>query len=184
MMRLFRNTVVIITIAALMSAAVLSAGCRKKEEPKAGPTETTAPVVQPVPPEVTLNRKGIDLMKAHAYDEAIREFTLAIEKYPKFEVSYSNRAAAFLAQKKFDKAVEDLNKAYSINPNHPVVHYNFATLYSLQNQTSRSLASLNRALELGFDDFSYLEQDPDLDNVRKSREFRKLLEKRRAGNTK
>lgn len=176
-MRLFRNTVVLLTMAGLISAAALSAGCRKKEEPKPAPTEATAPAATPVPPEVMRNRKGIDLMKNHAFDEAIREFTLAIEQRPNFEASYSNRAAAFIAQKKFDEAREDLNKAHSINPNHPVVHYNFAALYSLQNQTDRSVASLDKALELGFNDFAFLQQDPDLDNVRKSREFKKVLKK-------
>lgn len=174
---LFRNTVVMLTIAAIMSVAALSAGCRKKEEPKPAATQTAAPSETPVPPEVARNRKGIDLMKTQAFDEAIREFTLAIEQQPNFEASYSNRAAAFIALKKYDKAMADLNKAYSINPNHPVVHYNFAALYSLQNRTDRSLASLDKALELGFSDYAFLQQDPDLDNVRKSKEFRNILKK-------
>lgn len=176
-MSFFRNTVITLSIAGLISAAALSAGCRKKEEPKPAPTEATAPSAKPLPPEVVRNRKGIDLMKTHSIDEAIREFTLAIEQHPNFEVSYSNRAAAYIAQKKFDKAMDDLKKALSINPNHPVIHYNFAAIYSLQNQSARSLASLDKALELGFNDFAFLQQDPDLDNIRKSREFRKILKK-------
>lgn len=174
---LFRNTVVMLTIAGIISAAALSAGCRKKEEPKPALTEAAAPSATPVPPEVVRNRKGMDLMRTQAFDEAIREFTLAIEQHPNFEASYSNRAAAFIAQKKFDKAMDDLNKALLINPNHPVVHYNFAALYSLQNQTDRSLASLDKALELGFNDFAFLQQDPDLDNVRRGKEFRNILKK-------
>lgn len=178
-MRLFRDRVVMLTIAGLMSAVALTAGCKKKEEPKQIPVGSTMSSEKPVPPEVMHNRKGIDFMNTHSFDEAIREFTLAIEQHPNFEVSYSNRAAAFLAQKNYDKAMDDLNKALSINPNHPVVHYNFAAIYSIQNQSARSLISLDKALELGFNDYAFLQQDPDLVNVRKSKEFREILKKHR-----
>jgi tetratricopeptide (TPR) repeat protein len=166
-------------LAGLISAVALSTGCKKKDQPQPAQTETTAPSVETVPPEVMLNRKGMDLARNQAYDEAIREFTLAMETYPNFEVSYSNRASVFVLQKKFDKAMDDLKKASEINPNNPVVHYNLAALYSLQNQPTRSLASLDKALKLGFNDYAFLLQDPDLNNVRKSKDFTKLLKKHR-----
>jgi tetratricopeptide (TPR) repeat protein len=176
-MKLLRDAAVMLILAVLISIVALSAGCKKKEQPQPAPAATAAPSAEAVPPEVMLNRKGMDLTKNQAYDEAIREFTLAIEKYPNFEISYSNRASVFLIQNKFDKAMEDLEKASSINPDNPVVHYNFASLYSLQNQPDRSLASLDKALKLGFNDYDSLLQDPDLNNTRKSRDFKKLLKK-------
>ena len=176
-MRLFRDTAVMLILAGLICTVALSEGCKKKEQPQPAPTAATTPSTEAVRPEVMLNMKGIDLAKNQALDEAIREFTLAIEKYPDFEASYSNRAAVFIQQKKFDKAMDDLNKASSINPNNPTVHYNFAALYSLQNKPDRSLASLDRALALGLNDNDLLLKDPDLKNVRKHKNFRKILEK-------
>ncbi|MCK7504970.1 MAG: hypothetical protein MZV70_13420 [Desulfobacterales bacterium] len=38
------------------------------------------------------------------YDNAIKEFTVAIQKYPAYDVAYSNRAVAYMQQKKFNKA--------------------------------------------------------------------------------
>ena len=122
-------------------------------------------------------QQGMNYLKPHDYDNAIKEFTVAIQKHPAYDVAYSNRAVAYMQQKKFNKAMDDLNKAVEINPNNSTVHYNFMALYSLQNQLDRALDSLDRALELGFNNYDALRTDPDLVNVRKHPEFRKILEK-------
>lgn len=139
----------------------------------------TAPQAQAhVPTEAKLNlQQGLNYMRAKDYDNAIREFTLAIEKFPNYDVAYSNRAVAYMHQKKFNKAMDDLKKAEQINPNNPTVHYNYVAWYSLQKQLDRALDHLDRALQLGFNNYDALRNDPDLDNVRKHPEFRKILEK-------
>jgi len=140
---------------------------------------STAPAAQTaVPVEAKLNmQQGLNYMRAKDWENAIKEFTLAIEKYPQYDVAYSNRAVAYMHQKKFNKAMDDLKKAVEINPNNPTVHYNFVALYSLQNQLDRALDSLDRALELGFNNYDALRHDPDLANVRKHPEFRRICEK-------
>ncbi|MEM2956663.1 MAG: tetratricopeptide repeat protein [Candidatus Pacearchaeota archaeon] len=140
---------------------------------------STAPSAQAnIPTEAKLNlQQGLNYLRSKDYDNAIKEFTLAIEKYPQYDVAYSNRAVAYMHQRKFNKALDDLKKAEEINPNNPTVHYNFVALYSIQNQLDRSLDSLDRALELGFNNYDALRNDPDLNNVRRHPEFRKICEK-------
>jgi tetratricopeptide (TPR) repeat protein len=140
---------------------------------------STAPTAQTaIPTEAKLNmQQGMNYLRSRDYDNAIKEFTVAIEKYPSYDVAYSNRAVAYMQQKKFNKALDDLKKAEEINPKNPTVHYNFVALYSLQNQLDRSLDSLDRTLELGFNNYDALRTDPDLANVRKHPEFKKTLEK-------
>ncbi|MBM4146719.1 MAG: tetratricopeptide repeat protein [Nitrospira sp.] len=141
-----------------------------------GSTDSTAQTA--VPTEAKLNmQQGMNYLKSHDYDNAIKEFTVAIQKHTAYDVAYSNRAVAYMQQKKFNKAMDDLKKAEEINPNNSTVHYNFMALYSLQNQLDRALDSLDRALELGFNNYDALRTDPDLVNVRKHSEFRKILEK-------
>ncbi len=139
----------------------------------------TAPTAQAeIPTEAKLNmQQGINYMRGKDWDNAIKEFTLAIQKHPPYDVAYSNRAVAYMQQKKFNKAMDDLKEAEKINPKNATVHYNFVSLYSLQNQLDRSLDSLDRCLELGFNNYDALRNDPDLNNVRKHPEFRKILEK-------
>jgi tetratricopeptide (TPR) repeat protein len=140
---------------------------------------STAPVAQTaIPTEAKLNmQQGMNYLRSRDYDNAIKEFTVAIEKHPSYDVAYSNRSVAYMQQRKFNKALDDLKKAEEINPKNPTVQYNFVALYSLQNQLDRSLDSLDRALELGFNNYDAFRTDPDLNNVRKHPEFRKILEK-------
>lgn len=141
-----------------------------------GSTDPAAQVE--IPTEAKLNmQQGMNYMRAKDWDNAIKEFTVAIQKHSNYDVAYSNRAVAYMQQKKFNKAMDDLNEARKINPRNATVHYNFVALYSLQNQIDRSLDSLDRCLELGFNNYDALRADPDLNNVRKHPEFRKILEK-------
>ncbi len=152
-------------------------------QPEQPPTQlgkgSTAPTAQSaIPTEAKLNmQQGLNYMRSNDYDNAIKEFTLAIEKHPQYDVAYSNRAVAYMHQDKFNKALDDLKKAEQINPNNPTVHYNLVALYSMQKQLDRALDSLDRALELGFNNYDALRNDPDLANVRKHPEFRKICEK-------
>lgn len=116
------------------------------------------------------------------YDNALLEFTNAIKRYPNYAEAYSNRGVAYMQQKKFNKALEDLKKAAELKPKDPIIHYNLAAIYSLQNQVDLSLDELDKALENGFDNYDALkptgkQSDPDLKNLRKDAEFRKVLEK-------
>ncbi len=140
---------------------------------------STDPVAQAeIPTEAKLNmQQGMNYMRGKDWDNAIKEFTVAIQKHPKYDVAYSNRAVSYMQQKKFNKAMDDLKEAEKINPKNATVHYNFVSLYSLQNQLDRALDSLDRCLELGFNNYDALRIDPDLNNVRKHPEFRKILEK-------
>ncbi len=140
---------------------------------------STDPIAQiEIPTEAKLNmQQGINYMRGKDWDNAIKEFTIAIQKHPPYDVAYSNRAVAYMQQKKFNKALDDLKEAEKINPRNSMVHYNFVALYSLQNQLDRSLDSLDRCLELGFNNYDALRADSDLNNVRRHPEFRKILEK-------
>ena len=92
-------------------------------------------------------------------------------------MAYNDRAAALIRQKKFDEAKKDLENALAIDPHNPATYYNTAALYALQKQSSVALEYLDRALVLGFKDYDLLRTDPDLNNIRKTPEFRKLLER-------
>jgi tetratricopeptide (TPR) repeat protein len=197
MISAFRGAAVMFVVAGIIASGFLLAGCKKPQPKQPVPSTSIQPPVQvdkgstaptpqtAVPPEAKLNMlQGASYYKSHNFDKAIKEFTAAIEKYPNYDLAYSDRAAAYAQQKKFSKASDDLKKAVEINPGNPVVHYNLASLYSLQNRSDLALDSLDRALELGFKDYNFLLNDPDLNNVRKHPEFRKILAKHKVSTSK
>lgn len=110
-------------------------------------------------------------------DNAIREFSQAIQIDPGYAEAYSSRAVAYMQQKKFNKAGEDLKKALELAPASPAIHYNMACLHSLNGNVDLALDEVDTALARGFSEYDALRLDPDLANARKHPEFRKVLEK-------
>mgnify|MGYP001230750471 CR=1 FL=1 len=64
-----------------------------------------------------------------------------------------------------------------LKPDDPLVRYNLACSYSLLGELDRAYAALKKAILLGFEDFSHLTQDRDLENLRNDRRFRRLMNK-------
>ena len=58
-----------------------------------------------------------------------------------------------------------------IKPHEPILHYNLACSQSLLNDVEAGLASLRCAIELGYSNIEYLQEDSDLENLRKDERF-------------
>lgn len=110
-------------------------------------------------------------------ENAIKEFSVAIQKDPAYAEAYSNRAVAYMLQRKFNKAEEDLRKAKELSPDSAAIRYNYASLHSLRGNVDLALDEIDAALSKGFSDYDALRRDPDLENARRHPEFRKVLEK-------
>ena len=74
------------------------------------------------------------------------------------------------------KVDENLAK---LRPNDPLVHYNLACSYSLTKRLDLAALALERALALGYRDFKWLAEDPDLENLRQDPVYRKIRVKLR-----
>lgn len=122
-------------------------------------------------------QQGMIYAKLNDYENAIREFSLAVEKQPDYAMAYSNRAAAYMQQKKLNKAFDDLMKACQIAKTEPIIYYNLTAVLSLQLKIDLALDSLDKCLDFGFNDYNSLRTDPDLVNLRKHPEYRKILDK-------
>ncbi len=115
---------------------------------------------------------------------AIAEFSNSINKDPNYAEAYSNRAVAYMLQKKNNKALDDLKKAKELKPDNATIRYNLASVHSLMGNTDYGLDELDAALDKGFNDYDSLRKDPDINNLRKSKEFQKILEKHKVFITK
>lgn len=77
---------------------------------------------------------------AGKYDEAIANYTKAIELDPNFAGAYCNRAIAYHQLKKYDLAIADFSKAIELKPN-------FAMGYCLRESSYRTLGRNDLAEE-------------------------------------
>ncbi len=147
---------------------------RVEEKPEAPPKDDL--IIRKLEAKINF-QQGLRYAKDEDFVNAIREFSLAIEKDPSLGTAYANRAVAYMQQKKYNKALEDLQTAATLSPDDATVFYNLAALYSLDKKLDLALEALDKALALGFNDYNALCRDPDLANLRKHAEFRQVLEK-------
>jgi len=54
----------------------------------------------------------------------------------------------------------------ALRPRDPIAHYNLACSLALLKETSRAFQALRKAIRLGYHDLEYMQQDPDLENLR------------------
>jgi hypothetical protein len=66
-------------------------------------------------------------------------------------------------------------KLVAVRPTDPTAHYNLACRYALLKQRDKALNTLRKAVELGYRDFAFMQEDQDLDSIRKDPRFRKLM---------
>jgi hypothetical protein len=66
-------------------------------------------------------------------------------------------------------------KLVTVRPTDPTAHYNLACRYALLKQRDKAITTLRKAVELGYRDFEFMQEDHDLDSIRKDPRFRKLM---------
>ena len=77
----------------------------------------------------------------------------------------------------YEKGLEIDRKLSQLRPHDPLIQYNLACSYSLMNDIDAAFRSIKRAIRCGYDDFQYLWQDKDLENLIKTTRFRLFFKK-------
>jgi hypothetical protein len=63
-----------------------------------------------------------------------------------------------------------------LQPDNSTAHYNLACSLALCRRKPAALASLHRSVALGYRDFKWMSQDPDLEGLKAHPQFRALLQ--------
>lgn len=78
---------------------------------------------------------------------------------------------------KFGDGLKIDEKLARLRPDDALVHYNLACSYALTSQCDLAAESLEAAINLGYRDFKWMAQDPDLKNLRLHAEYKKIRAK-------
>ena len=69
----------------------------------------------------------------------------------------------------------DIDKLLSkLLPEDSMVFYNLACSYSLTDQIDESIIALNKAVHLGYKDTKWMDDDPDLKNIRTDPRYKRI----------
>ena len=94
----------------------------------------------------------------------------------KLIINHLFKAFAYYQDKKYDEAIEEVKLAIEKDPENGGYQYDLACFYSLSGKKSNALKSLEESFALDPKLRSLAETDTDLDNIRKEKKFKSLME--------
>lgn len=93
--------------------------------------------------------KGWDYSDKRMPDEAITEYTKAIQADPNSAEAYYFRAGAYYQKNNLDQAISDYTKAIEIDPGFGSAYYNRALMYLVKQNCDLAWQDLHKAEKLG-----------------------------------
>jgi tetratricopeptide (TPR) repeat protein len=121
-----------------------------------------------------LRLEGFACYKKKLDTEAIAFYVKSLKEYPKAETYYN--LGNSLMNRSLDRyAALAYLVALKYRPDERNYNYNLACAYSLGSQIDESLKYLKIALEKGYNNYEYIQNDPDMSNTRKAAPFYALI---------
>ncbi|MDD4183326.1 MAG: hypothetical protein PHT53_05860 [Candidatus Omnitrophica bacterium] len=117
------------------------------------------------------------MTKRKKKDFEIKFYEGLLSKNPNFFHALVTLGDAYTRKGFYEEGLEVDRKLVSLKPEDPTARYNFACSLSLMGEVEEAFKELKRAILLGYDDFSYILKDPDLENLRKHQKFSVFLSK-------
>lgn len=115
--------------------------------------------------------------KSEDLDFQIGFYEGVVRENPSFAEALIALGEVYTKKGLYDKGLAVDKKLASLRPDNPVVHYNLACSLSLLGDATGSFRAIRRAVDLGYDDFAFMQNDPDLANLRSDERFVEFIRK-------
>ena len=113
-----------------------------------------------------------------SFTQAENQYIAALSINP-FYAKVQNRLALLYAETdQPDKAISAFKQLKRISEGRPEIDFNIACIYSRKGDSKKAIHWLKKAISDGYDNWSAIESDKDLEWVRQSHEYRKLVNER------
>jgi tetratricopeptide (TPR) repeat protein len=93
---------------------------------------------------------------------------------PNFIEALKALAELYTKSGQYDKGLKLDRRLSELLPQDTIVYYNLACSQSLIGDIDSSLESIKKAIALGYNDFSYMNNDSDLANLRADKRFEEI----------
>jgi tetratricopeptide (TPR) repeat protein len=123
------------------------------------------------------NKRGNAYTQLGQYQRAIEDYNQAIVLNPDNITAYNNRGNAYTELGQYQRSIEDYNRAIVLKPNDVYAYYNKACCFALQKQGKQACESLSLAIKRGFNNWTYLKEDKDFENIKNTACFINLFNK-------
>ena len=115
-----------------------------------------------------------DTAKLRDLDIEIRFLEGILEGDPQYIEALEAIASDYPERGLYAKGLDVDLRITALKPKVPLAHYNLGCSYSLTGQEEKSADILETAILLGYNDFDYMDKDPDLNNLRAHPAYQKI----------
>jgi len=98
------------------------------------------------------SNRGIAYAKLNKYEQAIEDFSKAIELNPDDAEAYYNRGLAYAKLNEHEQAIEDYGKAIKLNPNYAEAYNNRGVAYAKLNEHEQAIKDYDETIKLNPND--------------------------------
>lgn len=109
--------------------------------------------------------------QAEDLDFEIRFYENILKKRPNFIQALITLADSYTKKGFYKEGLKIDKKLAKLRPADPIIFYNLSCSYSLLKRNKSAFEALKKAIGLGYKDFTYMQQDPDLDNLRRDKRY-------------
>ncbi|MEW6313703.1 MAG: tetratricopeptide repeat protein [Pseudomonadota bacterium] len=99
--------------------------------------------------ERIFHNRGIMLSKTKLKQEAIDDYTTAINMKPDYSYAYSDRGAMYYEMKRFAEALQDFDTAITLNPTYPNPYQGRGLVYVELGDRAKAMEDFRKSCELG-----------------------------------
>jgi tetratricopeptide (TPR) repeat protein len=92
--------------------------------------------------------RGLGYEEKGQYDEAISNYTKALEINPRDAEAYYNRGVVYNRKGQYDEAISDFTKALEINARDADAYYNRGIVHNRKSQYNEAISDFSKALEI------------------------------------
>lgn len=130
-------------------------------------------------PKKSSFRKKLTRQEQRDLDVEISFIEGVVKRDPEFVEALQVLGDDYTRRGRYGDGLKVDQKLAHLRPGDSLVLYNLACSYSLTGHVDDGLRALEKALSMGYRDFKWLAEDPDLQNVRRHPLYEKLRAKLR-----
>jgi len=113
--------------------------------------------------------------KAHDPEFETRFFESVLRRNPNYATVVELLGGLYTRQGRVADGLKMDRKLVKLQPENATAHYNLACSLALSKRKSDALRELRQAVKLGYADFDWMQQDPDLEALKHHPEFEALM---------
>ena len=114
--------------------------------------------------------------KTHDPEFEIRFFESVLRREPSYANVVEILGGLYTRQGRVADGLKMDRKLVKLQPENATAHYNLACSLALLRRKSDALRELRQAVKLGYRDFDWMQQDPDLEALKHHPDFHSLLQ--------